>query len=74
MKTLEEIYQLKKEKIKELHIREDLLNKENSDLDKLIAQSMFKKKKIAKAISKLVRYRDKLINEVYSKNTKQKGE
>jgi len=70
MKTTDEIRRLKEEKIKELHIRENKLNKENSDLDKLIKTSMIRKKKIAKSISKLVKYRDNLIDEVYSKNHK----
>jgi FtsZ-binding cell division protein ZapB len=68
MKTAEEILKLKKLKIKELHDRENCLNKENSELDKEIEKCKFKKKKIAKAISKLVHYRNMLINKVYSIN------
>ena len=48
------------------HIRRDL-GLENSELDKIIARALFKKRKIAKAVSKLVKYRNQLINQIYSK-------
>jgi len=69
-KTHKEIIELKKASIRELHEREDNFNRELSELDKTIAQCKFKKGKISKAISKLIRYRNKLINEVYSKKEK----
>lgn len=60
-----EIKILIKMKIYELHNRENQLNKELGDLDKDIKRWLFKKKKISKAISKLVNYRNKLINQIY---------
>ena len=71
MKTEEEIIQLKKEKIEKLHERENNLNKENNDLDKMILQCYNKKRKIAIAISKLCRYRNNLIDEVFRDSPEQ---
>jgi len=68
MKTREEILKLKKMKIVNLHERENRLNAENTELDKTIESCKRKKDKIAKAISRLVKYRNIIIDQVYSKN------
>ena len=55
-------------KIKENHITEDKYNEELGDIDKLIESLNKRKLILASKISKLVRYRNILINKVYSGN------
>lgn len=51
-----------RQKIKESHEREDALNIKNGLCDKAIFKAKQEKKKLAKSISKEMKYRNRLIN------------
>lgn len=57
-----------KDRIIDLHNRESELSHLNSDCDKIILEQNKKKTKIAKQVSKSVKYRNLLINQLYNKN------
>ncbi len=56
------------EKIERLHQDEDELNKEIGQIDLLIEHKLNRKKTLSKKISKSVRYRNMLIDQVASNN------
>jgi len=53
------------EKIHELHLRENKLNFDNSECDKQIGKLLKKKKKLNEQASKVVKYRNIIINQLY---------
>lgn len=55
----------KKEKLKELHNIENSLNKEINMIDKEIQSLKSKKSKLAKRISNNMKFRNKIISELY---------
>lgn len=56
---------MNKDKLKELHIKEDELNKEMAKIDAKILALKKQKLKIAKRISHNMKYRNKLINQLW---------
>lgn len=53
-----------KEKLQQLHKGEDLLNVEIGNIDKEIKQLLQKKKKLAKSVSKNMKYRNLLTSKL----------
>lgn len=53
-----------KEKLLTLHVKEDSMNKEMSECDKQIRQLILKKTRLAKKISRNMKFRNLLINKL----------